>query len=349
MKHPILIILFFSLLASCELGGGPGGADPQAPEVAILSPTMVSETSLQLNWTVVSPAGAQSIAVELSEDSEMEHITQYVDVGDISSDHVLLSNLKGATRYYYRISFVADGISIYRSDIASAETLYQLDNIELTTEDSYTLSGKLAYLESISGSRPGIIMMHEFGVWVNPWIGSELMQQLVAEGYVCLTFFFRGHGSSDPVDDLMDLVNDKSLLANDLKASVDFMKELELVTPDELGLMGGSMGAIMALAGNGYQEVKTSVALSPTRDGVFVIFPEMTLSSAYYLVGEQDVHTDILGGDFPAETQTLYDMTEEPRKLDIIEGTADHGTSLLSRAALNTSIKEWIMERLPVK
>ena len=35
--------------------------------------------------------------------------------------------------------------------------------------------------------------------------------------------------------------------------------------------------------------------------------------------------------------------------LDIIEETADHGTNLLSREELNTSIKEWILERLPLQ
>jgi len=346
--HSIIftVVIF---LTSCEFGGGPAEGDPPVPELIILAPTMVSETGFQLNWTVVQPAGAESIAVELSEDSEMTHITQYIDVGNINSESILVNNLKGATRYYYRIIFLTGGVSVYRSDIASTETYYQVDNIELTTEDSFHLSGKLAYLESVQGSRPGIILMHEFGVWVNPWLGSDLMRQLVAEGYVCLSFFFRGHGTSDPVDDLMELINDKSLLANDLKASIDYMEELELVSSGELGLMGGSMGAIMALAGNGYEEVKTSVALSPTRDGVFVIFPDMTLSSVYYLVGEQDIHEELQGGDFPAETQALYDMTEEPRKLDIIEGTADHGTSLLSRDELNTSIKDWILTRLPVQ
>jgi alpha-beta hydrolase superfamily lysophospholipase len=173
------------------------------------------------------------------------------------------------------------------------------------------------------------------------------MKKLVAEGYVCLTFFNRGHGTSTPVDDLMDLINDKSLLAKDLKAAIDFMNGHELVSPGKLGLVGGSMGAIMALAGNGYEEVLTSVALSPAIDGVFVIFPGMTLSSAYYLVGELDIH-DNPAVNFPAETNALYDLTEVPKKLNIIPATSDHGSDLLSRDSLNTSIVDWILERNPL-
>jgi len=203
-----------------------------------------------------------------------------------------------------------------------------VDNVDLTTEDSYTLSGKLAYLETLSGSRPGIILMHEFGVWVNPWIGSELMRQLVAEGYVCFTFFFRGHGTSTRVDDIMDLINNMSLLATDLQTAIDYVNTHELVSTSNLGLVGGSMGGIMALAGNGYEEVRTSVALSPVIDGVFLIFPKMTLSSVYLLAGELDINEE-LAINCPAETQSLYDISEDPRKLDIIPGTADHSSNLL--------------------
>ncbi|TFH27455.1 MAG: hypothetical protein E4H10_03825 [Bacteroidia bacterium] len=94
--------------------------------------------------------------------------------------------------------------------------------------------------------------------------------------------------------------------------------------------------------------MKTSVALSPGSDGFFVIFPSMTLSSVYYLAGELDIH-DEPAVDFPAETNILYNLTEEPRKLDIISGTSDHGTSLISRDSLNASIENWILERLSLQ
>ncbi len=352
MNHylSLVSILLITLMSACDLGEGPGPVetDPDTPSVNTLSPTNITETGFQLNWSISSPTGFQSIAIELAEDKELSRIIKYEEIADITSENYLIDGLKGARAYYYRLVLLDNGTRIAESEIKETETTYRMDNIDLVTEDAYTLSGKLAYLESLSGSRPGIIMMHEFGVWVNPWTGSTLMKQLVAEGYVCLTFFFRGHGTSDPVDDLMDLVNNKGLLINDLQAAITFMSTDELVRPGELGLLGGSMGAIMALAGNGYDEVLTSVALSPTTDGVFLLFPNITLNSVYYLVGEQDIHEEIQGGDFPAETQTLYELTEEPKKLDIIEGTSDHGSNLLSRDSLNTSITDWILERVPV-
>ena len=52
--------------------------------------------------------------------------------------------------------------------------------------------------------------------------------------------------------------------------------------------------------------------------------------------------------DFPAEANSLYELTEEPRKLDIIPGTSDHGSNLLSRDSLNASIEEWFLQYLPL-
>jgi len=316
------------------------------PVLKVLESTSISETGFQLNWSISNPVGFNIIEVLLAEDEEMTKIVRVDELNDISVQNIEFEGLQGATPYFYKISLKNQGASVVDSDVKRVETSFRMDGFNLLTEDSYSLTAKFAYLESVSGSRPGIIMMHEFGVWVNPWVGSDLLKQLVAEGYVCLTFFNRGHGTSTPVDDLMDLVNNKELLTRDLQAAIDYMIGHELVS-GTLGLMGGSMGAILALAGNGYEEVLTSVALSPTRDGVFLIFPDMTLSSVYYLAGEQDI-TGQQGGDFPAEATALYNISEEPRKLNIIPGTGDHGTSLLSRDSLNTSIQEWFLEMLPL-
>lgn len=341
-----LPILLLALLSSCEIGGG-GGGDPDTPSLTVETPTDITESGFQVNWTLNTSYGFNSIAVAISEDEDMSQVSKYLETQNTFAQSLQVEGLKGAKTYYYTISLLDNGITIFTSEIKMVETSMKMESIQLLTEDAVNLSGRLAYLESLSGSRPGIILMHEFGVWVNPWLGSNLLRDLVAEGYVCFTFFFRGHGTSDPVDDLMDLLNNRDLLGKDLQAAVDFMNEHEKVSSGKLGLVGGSIGGTMALAGNGYEEVLTSVALSPASDGVFMIFPDMTLSSVYYLAGELDVGTDP-SADFPSEAQTLYQQTEEPKKLDIILGSDDHGSNLLSRDTLTTSVRDWIIERNPL-
>lgn len=187
----------------------------------VLSPTNVSETGFQVNWYIENPFGFQSISVQVATDEDMTNSVSYVHIDDVTADHLLLENLHGATPYYYKISLLNNGSAIVESAVKSAETSFAMKSIDLITEDGISLSGKLAYLESLPGKRPGIVFMHELGVWVNPWIGSALFRQLVSDGYICLTFFFRGHGTSTPVDDLMDLVNDKNLVAEDLHSALN--------------------------------------------------------------------------------------------------------------------------------
>jgi hypothetical protein len=348
LKH-FSAILFVSLLFSCDSGpvGAPDPSDPQ-PVLKILTVTDVSETGFQINWSIENPFGFQSIAVQLARNEDLSQSLSYVLIDDVSTTQLLVENLDGATEYFYKVYLLNNGNAVAESEVKIAETAYYTESIELTTGDDFTLTGSLAYLKSVQGRRPGIIMMHEFGVWVNPWVGSDLLKHLVADGYICLTFFFRGHGTSTPVDDLMDLINNRNLIAEDLKTAVAYLNAHEMVSQGELGLVGASMGATMALAGNGYEEVLTSVALSPVREGVYLLFPDMTLKSAYYLVGELDIAGDP-AIDFLVEAQNLYELTEEPRKLNNIPGTADHGTELLSRDSLNTSIETWFLEKLPME
>lgn len=339
----LLIPIFLVLsIHSCE----KENTDPVSLDIQ--KPSEITETSFQLNWTT-SNQNYQSIAIDLSLDRDLEVIEEHVTISDATQENYLFTSKKGATKYYYKISLISDGESVAHSDLYGVETSYIAQGITMVTADSMNLKGSIAYLESSSGARPGIIMMHEMGVWVNPWIGSDLLKRLVSEGYVCMSFFFRGHGTSTPIEgDLMTLIENKSLIAMDLDAAISFMNDNEMVAQGRLGLIGASLGGIMALAGNGYGEVLTSVSLSAPADGVYEIFPGMTLSSVFYLAGELDVRP-AMNADLPRDAQVLYNSTEDPKKLTIVEGTADHGTTLLSRNELNVSIQEWIMENLPVK
>ena len=340
---PAILILLPLLLLRCEQQGD----DPQTPFLEILSPTDISETGFILHWRLNHPGNVRTLVLEISRDSEFGQLVFTRNLDDTGMEYLEIKGLRGAVQYYYRFHLMNDTDTLHTSEAARVETSYMQQSLKLVTSDSFELSANMAFLESLQGQRPGVILMHEFGVWINPWIGSDLLKRLVSEGYICLTFFFRGHGTSTPVDDLNDLLANREMLARDLQAALDHMILNEERCSGELALVGGSMGAIMALAGNGYDEVLTSVALSPVRDGVHTIFPEMTLRSVYYMAGELDVHPD-RNVDFPAEAKALYKMTEEPRKLDIIPGTPDHGSNLLGRDSLVLSVADWILEQLPL-
>jgi len=112
MKHQLLWILVIPLFlcAGCENAEGPEGVDPITPSLKVLAPTNLTETEFQLNWSLSTPSGFQSIAVDLSEDQDMNQVSKHLETGEISKERMQVTGLKGATRYYYRISLLDEGI-----------------------------------------------------------------------------------------------------------------------------------------------------------------------------------------------------------------------------------------------
>ena len=205
MKRRILSLVMIPilfLLVSCE----NSDENPDPSKLEILTPTEVTETGFTVNWLLSEPGTTTSIVLEVSKDEDFKQLAFFSQFENLSLVSMEVSGLRGATRHYYRFHLLADTDTLNTSETARVETTYLQKNMDLFTSDTIKLSASLSYLESLPGKRPGIILMHEFGVWINPWIGSDLLKRMVSEGYICLTFFFRGHGTSTPVDDLEDLL-----------------------------------------------------------------------------------------------------------------------------------------------
>jgi len=93
----ISAILFLSLIISCESdpGGGDVTTDPE-PVLKILSPTNVTETGFQINWSIENPIGFQSIFVQVATQEDMTNSVTYMTIDDISTENYLVDNLHGA-------------------------------------------------------------------------------------------------------------------------------------------------------------------------------------------------------------------------------------------------------------
>lgn len=300
----------------------------------------VSETEFTIVWSYGN-ADIQDVRIEISTGNAFESLVYEHETGSASITSHKVVGLNGATKYYCRlIATLADG-STSASATAAQETDFTAETITINTPDGMVLSGKLIYLSYIDDPRPGIIFMHEMGVWVNNWKAADVVKNLVSDGYVCLVFDFRGHGNSTPVPDLGILIEDWSLVATDLTSAIEYLQAQPRVDGTKLALVGASLGGVMAVAGNGFEEVHTSVALSAPRTGIHQLFPDMTLKNVFYIVGENDIHENP-NMNFPAEAEHMYNQTEEPRKLTIVPGTSRHGTDLLEMAGVNEAIREWI-------
>ena len=305
------------------------------------SATDVTETSFKVSWSINS-FDINSLSIELSLKDTFEPIEKVVEVVNTSQTSQIIDQMKGATTYHYRVKASLNDGSTVLSAGKSVTTSYKTESLTITTSDGINIAGKLKYLESQKDKRPGIIFMHELGVWVNNWQSADVVTSFIAQGYACLIIDFRGHGQSDDFplpttpSQVEEFINE---VTKDLSASIDFMQAHEIVNEDQLALIGGSLGGIMAIAGNGYDEVKATIALSAPQIGIYSIFPDLNIKSAFFIAGELDVNQT---ANFAEEAAALYEIAEEPKKLKILPGNSAHGTDLLISPGLNQEIIDWI-------
>ncbi len=313
--------------------------------ITLESASEIKETSFIVNWSANS-ADISQLTIQFAFNESFSPIEKEFEITNINENSLEVNELEGATQYKYRLKALLNNGGIIYSKISSVTTSYKIEPVTFTTSDGILIAGKLKYLESNNDIKPAIIFMHELGVWVNNWQNADVVTSLIAQGYICLIIDFRGHGQSGdyplPTDasEIEAFINSTS---QDLIASINFLKTKDVVDANQFALVGGSLGAIMAVAGNEFDGVKATVALSASRLGIFSIFPELNINSALFIAGELDVN--IQSVNFATEANALYNMAEEPKKLVILPGNSAHGTNLLLAPGVNQEIISWINAR----
>ena len=341
--HSIIALIFILSIGGC-------GKFNLTPDISInfQDPTNISETSFQISWSI-NTTEYQSLTFVLAEDPGFEEIVISRTFKGNSTRGTIIESLQSARTYYYRISLLKAPGSIFVSRPISIEMPYQQELVSFFTSDSALLNGSIYYRGELSGKRPAVILMHEFGVFVNGWINSTIVKALVSEGYICMTYWNRGHGQSFWKGEVEALISNPIYLSNDLKGAMKYIRSNPLVMADSIALIGASMGASMAVSGSGNEMVRTSVALSPANMHINYIYPDIPLRSILYIVGDQDiVDTGERVSDFPAQTAQLYGITLDPTKLLIIEQSGAHGTELLESTGVNETILQWIIGQMPI-
>lgn len=343
--------LFFALtlLFACSKSETPnpsgGGNTGGTASITVSNESNVGETEFTANWSV-NKTGISSIKLQVALTDEFTNLIKDLTVPTTNTS-IEVSGLTGASTYYYKITINFTDNTNVTSSVESVNTSFETEAVSFTTSDGYLIKGEIAYLASNTTAKPGLIMMHEFGQSKSRWTNTSLTKlrnRMLAEGYVCLAFNFRGHGDSEAFDRDAIFTN-LGLVAPDLTAAIDFMKNREEVNGDKLALIGASIGGIMAVAGNGYDEVKTTVALSPIRRSINSIFPNLSINSAFYIAGDQDKR-DVEFGDSQVESTYLHSITNEPKKITILS-SGEHGVDLLNEE-VETEIIEWVNSQIEI-
>lgn len=311
-------------------------------KVTLHEPTDVNETSFVANWSVNKP-GISSVKIELSLMDDFTGILKTIEVSDPSSTSQLVDGLNGATAYHHRINITLNDSTSGMSNVKSLFTSYYSENTNVTTADGLNIAGKICYLESNTAKMPGILLMGVGGL-PNLWRNEATFYNLVALGYVCFVFDWRGQGQSDyfpklqHIDSLQVYINNYH--KKDLTACYTHFKNHPKVDSTKIALAGGSLGATMSLVGNAFHNIKASVSLSASRFGLIL---EAPLQNVLYIACEDD--DSALGIDYSEDAEILYEhYTIEPKKLILGTGSA-HGLDVLGQPGIKQEVVDWINTR----
>jgi len=339
---PLLSATMMVFLISCQ-------TDPT--EFIEVDVENVNETSATISWETSSDEYTGINLFMTNETGSKEYVKD-IRIDGIQNKSIQIDDLAGLTSYQFSLELVK-GNEVLDKEEKIFRTSYSAEKFEMETSDGYTLKGIMYYLSTWTEKVPGIIMMHGLNEVMQPWSKSETMDALIAEGYVCMTFFFRGHGNSEGFDiSLFKAPEGPSYLGYDVEAAINFMVNFERIDTSKIGLMGGSMGGSATVLGNFWPEVKSGVALSSVASTAGLsafkdYFPKLAdnrLSSIYYMAGELEQPLDM---DLAQMARDLHDITEEPTGLWILPGSKLHGSELATYPGVIDTTVNWFIKTLP--
>lgn len=123
--------------------------------------------------------------------------------------------------------------------------------------DGQEISARLFVPAFPKGKVPGVLMAHG---WRGDKLGSTYhARRLTKQGLACLTFDFRGHGSSQ--GDISYLTRQDFL--NDAIAAYDFLLQVPDVDPDNISIAGSSFGAYIGAILSKERKLKSMVLRVP--------------------------------------------------------------------------------------
>ncbi|PIU29234.1 MAG: hypothetical protein COT09_01885 [Candidatus Hydromicrobium americanum] len=197
----------------------------------------------------------------------------------------------------------------------------QEGEVTFTTEDGIDINGNIFG----SGNR-WVILSHMRPTTQTSWF--DFARYLADNGYIVLTYDFRGYGKSGGSQDISNI--DK-----DLEAALDFVIRNDA---EKIFLMGASMGGTASLV----------VASRQTVDGVisFSSPTEIDSLSAIDKVGNIDAPKLFIasqGDKYAAKSaNTLFNTSPEPKEIEILDGSA-HGTFIFEKEPDNAEIVKQIV------
>ena len=302
----ICAILCLSLLAAC------GGSTPSAPATAnplagVPTPSLAPEPT-------DTPSALPTMTLLATETQAPETATATVTVSPTEMP------IESATA----VSTVA------------GKSVVQTTDLTIPGAADLPIAATL-YNTNDTTPRPGIILLHMLNGNRQVWAHNGLAEELVANGYVVLALDMRGHGETGAE-------RDWQLAREDLRLVWQWFADRDDVDAQKTAVMGGSIGANMALLlGVDETAVNTVILLSPGSDymgvktnGEIAAFAERPL---LIVASQEDSYA-------ATSSQTLFDLAGANAQLEMYTN-AGHGTNMLTaEPELTELILEWLAEHV---
>jgi len=181
--------------------------------------------------------------------------------------------------------------------------------VSFRTADGFVLEGRTFG----SGSR-GVVLSHMFGSDQSAWF--EFAQQLATDGYLVLTFNFRGYGGSQGTKDV-------HLMSRDSEAAIAFLRDEG--SASTVAVVGASMGGTASVIASSESDVAAVATLSAP-----VEFRGLDSSEAVGRVGGRKLFlASVEDDDAARDAKRLLQLSRDPgAEIQLFPGEA-HGTDML--------------------
>ncbi|MCB2355614.1 alpha/beta hydrolase [Clostridium estertheticum] len=209
-----------------------------------------------------------------------------------------------------------------------------MQNVVEIDSENVRLRGMLHIPENINNKVPIVIIFHGFcGDKMGPhFIFVKLSRLLERAGIACIRFDFAGSGESD--GDFIDMTMDTEL--KDANNILNYVRTLEFVDNDRIGIVGLSMGGAIAsmLAGDRKSDIETICLWAPAGNMGEIILDKHYIGANFEEFrqnGYFDVEGLLVGTKFVDNVKNIkiYEKAAEyDKKSLIIHGDKDDVVSL---------------------
>ena len=195
----------------------------------------------------------------------------------------------------------------------------EIKNGEVTfkTEDGIDLNGNIFG----QGNR-WVILSHMYPTDQTSWF--DFAGDLAEMGYVALTFDFRGYVKSSGKKD--DIAN----IYKDVAAAISFVKSYD---PAQVFLVGASMGGTASIIAASMDDSVSGVVTLAAPDKMGNDLDALSVVSK---LGMPKLFISAIGDEYHAQAaKLLFEKAVEPKAMDIMENSKEHGTFIFEKEPEN--------------